>query len=100
MIVGAFSSLERRVGAKIKKRSRMEERVAPAQEEWQQIIIIKKKYMYIYIYFRLVRPTIWHKNTKKAIPGLETTLVCQLSLNDTTTVKDLLANKFLPFTFE
>ena len=96
MIVGAFSSLELRVGAKIKKSSRMEERVALAQEEWRQIIIKK----YIYIYFRLVRPTIWHENTKKAIPGLETTLVCQLSLNDTPTVKDLLATKFLPFTFE
>ena len=92
MIVGAFSSLERRVGAKMKKSSRIEERVAPAQEEWQQIIIK----IYIYTYFRLVRLTIW----QKAIPGLETTLVCLLSLNNTPTVKYLLANKFLPFTFE
>ena len=45
MIVGAFSSLELCVGAKMKKSSRIEERVAPAQEEWQQIKA--KKHIYI-----------------------------------------------------
>ena len=69
-------------------------------DEAQKAETVLSAVIYIYIYFRLVRPTIWHENTKKAIPGLETTLVCQLSLNDTPTVKDLLANKFLPFTFE
>ena len=46
MIVGEFSSLELRVGAKMKKSSRIEERVSPAQEEWQQIIV---KNIYVYI---------------------------------------------------
>ena len=71
MTVGEFSSLELCVGAKMKKSSRIEERVAPAQEEWQQIIAKKT-----YIYFKLVRPTIWHENTKKAIPGSEPDNAC------------------------
>lgn len=72
MIVGAFSSLERRVGAKIKKSSRMEERVAPAQEEWQQIII-KNIYVYILDSCGLRSGT---KTRKKAIPELESDNAC------------------------